>query len=143
MLGITTEGLFVVQLVDALLVMSWVDVSLKVPTAWNCAVPPSGTAVTIGLGHVVSTGVGLMMIAVEVETGVGDGGGPGHSEMLSRNAPGGDGTPQGWIMPSISSPHGVDEPPPPPQLHEKATASNISAAPIRTHRALAIIGIQL
>ncbi len=104
--------------------------------------PVVGAAVTIGAAQVGSIGVGLAD-ADEVETGVGDGGGPGQSEMLCRNGPGGEGTPQGVTgMPPAVVGHGMDEPPP-PQLHEKATANSIIAAPSKIHRALSIIGNQL
>lgn len=103
--------------------------------------PAVGTAVTIGAAQVGSIGVGLAA-ADEVETGVGDGGGPGQSEMLCKNGPAGEGTPQGTIGTPPEVGHGKDEPPP-PQLHEKATANSIIAAPSKIHRALSIIGIQL
>ena len=104
---------------------------------------PAGTAVTTGDGHVVSIGVGLRT-AVDVVTGVGDGGVPGQIEISSKKGPAAEGVPQGTIgMPLAVVGQGVELPPPPPQFHEKATATSIIAAPIRIHRALSIIGIQL
>lgn len=105
--------------------------------------PPAGTAVTIGAGQVVSIGVGLTT-AVDVETGVGDGGGPGQIEISSIMAPGAAGVPHATIgMPPGYVGQGAG-PLPPPQFHEsKANATSIIAAPISTHRALSIIGIQL
>ena len=101
-----------------------------------------GIAVTSGEGQIASVGVGLAA-AVEVEIGVGEGGGPGQIEMLCKNAPGGEGMPQGAIgTPPVRVAHGVAVPPP-PQFQEKATASRINAAPSRIHRALSIIGLQL
>jgi hypothetical protein len=106
--------------------------------------PPAGTAVTKGLGHVVSIGVGLAT-AVEVETGVGGGGVPGQIDISCKKGPAAEGVPQGTIGMPLAAVGQGRGPPPPPQLHEKATATSISiiAAPIRIHRALSIIGIQL
>ncbi|HEV3110227.1 MAG TPA: hypothetical protein VGY99_07010 [Candidatus Binataceae bacterium] len=94
-------------------------------------------------GQGVSIGVGLVT-AVDVDTGVGDGGGPGQIEMSCKKGPAADGVPQGAMgMPLAVVGQGIGPLPPPPQLHEKATAISIIAAPISIHRALSIIGIQL
>jgi hypothetical protein len=140
-LGIATEVSSEVQIVEALLVMSCVEPSLKVPTAWNCKVTPvvGAAATTVG-AQVGSIGVGLGT-ADEVGIGVGEGGAPGQIEMLCRDGPGGPGRPQ-TVVPVMVVTHWTGEPPP-PQLHEKATATNIIAAPIKIHRALPIIANQL
>jgi hypothetical protein len=86
--------------VDPPLVMSCVEPSVKVPTAWNWTVGwgagglTSGTAVTIWAVQAVSIGVGA---ALPVEAGVGEGGGPGQSEIACKNGPAGEATAQAVI----------------------------------------------
>src|SRR5262249_17871186 len=138
----TTEGLLVVQVVDELLVMSWVESSLKVPTAWNWSIVLGGTMVGSGAGQAVSVGVGLGL-TLELGTGVGGGGGPGQIEILESEGPGGEGVPQSptgmpeefWTQESFELPL--------PQLHDKAPATSIIAAPIKIQRAPPTIGNQL
>jgi hypothetical protein len=77
----TVEGSLVVQVVDELLVISWVVSLLKIPTAWNWSAVPGGTVVGAGAGQAVSAGVGVRVMLV-LGTGVGGGGGPGQSEIL-------------------------------------------------------------
>ena len=138
----TTVGSLVVQFVDELSVISCVELSLNVPTAWNWTLSPCGnTVVGSGLGQAVSVGVGLGL-TLPLGTGVGEGGGPGQIEMLDRDAPGGAGVPQ--------DPTGIPlvvvtqlELEPPPQLHDKAPATSITAVPIRIQRVPPTIGNQL
>jgi hypothetical protein len=134
----TTAALEVVQLVDDASVMSCVEPSLKLPTAWNCSEQFCGTEVGLATGQGVSIGVAL---ALAVELGIGVAGAvPGHTEICSREGPGGPGSLQATTgTPDELTTHGVVLLL--PQLHENAPATSIIAAPIRIQRALPFIGM--
>lgn len=144
-MGIATDESLLVQVVDAPLVMSWVELSVKVPTAWNWTVAMAdGTTVTMALGQAVSIGVGAPL-APEVGTAVGGGGVPGQIEIACRAGPGGEAAAQAVIgtPPGKVGQGAAVLPPPPPQLQENATAIRTNAAPIRIQRARSIIRNQL
>jgi hypothetical protein len=137
----TVVGSLVVHVVEELSVISCVDLSLKVPTAWNWSVVSSGTMVGAGAGQAVSAGVGLGLM-LPLGTGVGGAGVPGQIEILDRNGPGGAGVPQlPTGIPDVVTTQPELEPL--PQLHDSAPATSIIAVPIRIQRAPPTIGNQL
>jgi hypothetical protein len=135
---LTELGLELVQLVEALFVISWVDPSLKMPMAWNWIEQPVGTSmIAVATGHGVNSGVGVGLSVIVVTTGV-SAGGPLQTLIFSSDGPIAVGTPQGPSgIPPVPVIHGALEPP--PQLHPAAPATNIIAAPIRIQRAREII----